>query len=234
MENASIITKVQKLLALAKSDNAHEAANAARMANDLLDKHRLSMADVESADSDADPMSVWPQVVYSTLRIVEWKMYMCCTIAGFYGCAAVSSISKQNGRRRTSVVIVGRRSDCEIAAYMIDYLTRECERLCKLEAYGRGHSYSQSYCMGFVLGVHEQLRRSREALHATSEALVKLDNRHEESQAYLAKICPDLKKAKDSKAQYRADGYEHGKQRGETIQLRAGLSGQGPAPCALT
>lgn len=48
MSMSPIIEKVQKLLSLSKSSNAHEAAAATAAANKLIDQHRLTMADLDS------------------------------------------------------------------------------------------------------------------------------------------------------------------------------------------
>jgi hypothetical protein len=45
-ESAEIIEKIQRLLALANSDNEHEAKLAAERATALLTKHNLSMQDI--------------------------------------------------------------------------------------------------------------------------------------------------------------------------------------------
>jgi len=53
MADDKVINKIQKLLALATSDNVNEAAVTAARAQELMTKHQLEMADLESMTPDA-------------------------------------------------------------------------------------------------------------------------------------------------------------------------------------
>ena len=80
-----IIEKINKLLSLAKSSNANEAAAAAAAADKLIAQHRISEAelqaatkvDLPSAIKDANPL-------YETARVTAWKTHLAHFLAAKY------------------------------------------------------------------------------------------------------------------------------------------------------
>ena len=220
----SVIDKVRKLLQLSQSDNANEAATAAAMANKLLDQYRLSMADV---DDDIEKIIDDPQYIYSSKRMIGWKVALAKCLATHYGCYVWNEyFTTMTGRKQSNLRLAGRQSDIDIVKYMYAWLTTECERLSKKEAYGNGKVYVNSYCRGFVAGVGEQLKESRKevAQQVTSTAIVKIDSRAQEAESWL-KSHRDIQKAKGSyHVQLDPSAYKAGQTRGKNIHLGKKLS----------
>lgn len=222
----SVIDKVRKLLQLSQSDNANEAATAAAMANKLLDQYRLSMADIDSID--AEKVIDDPQYIYSSKRMIGWKVALAKCLAIHYGCYVWDEyFISMTGRKQSNLRLAGRQSDIDIVKYMYAWLVSECERLSKKEAYGNGRVYVNSYYRGFVAGIADQLQKSRAeiAQQTTSTAIVKIDSRAQEAESWL-KSRRKLEKAKGSSyyIQHDPSAYNAGQQRGKNIHLDKKLS----------
>lgn len=217
----SIIDKVQKLLALSKSNNANEAAAAAAAANKLIDQYRLSEADILTVDAEPDPLMEELEPVYKTGRVVPWKNNLAIALARHYGCAIFNDVSKPYGRKISQYKLVGRSSDIKIVKYMFNWLSMECQRLCESEAYGKGKIFAQSYCQGFVAGVNQQLAMSREEVkkQASSQAIVKLDARLDEANDYLNQLHNLKKSGSASVARINSHAYDAGMNRGKAVHL---------------
>jgi Protein of unknown function (DUF2786) len=226
---ATIIERVQKLLALSKSSNINEATAAAAIANRLIDEHRLSMFDLEhSAEEASEPIEEDSEYIYQSGKVTPWKRSLVMVLSNHYGCAIWNDNTFETGRQVSRYRLVGKRSDVGICRYMYSWLALECQRLADLEVKGCGRVFIASYCMGFVNGVSEQLRASRMEVQktATSTAIVKLDARLEASKSVMYSLHNNLVK-KSSYSHSRVDNtaYRIGESKGKAVHLGASLGG---------
>jgi len=222
----NVISKVKKLLSLANSSNANEAANAAALANRLIDQYRLSTADIAEETGDIDPLMEDEGFVYETGRIIPWKQSLVTTLARHYGCAVFNSVTYPNGRKVSRFKLVGRKSDIAIVNYMFSYLSAECARLCEKEAYGQGKVFAASYCAGFVAGIGEQLNTSRKEAQAaaSSNAIVAINNLQKEAADFMNSLYR-LKSVKGgSSARTDFGAFTAGMRQGRNTHLGAGLN----------
>lgn len=113
MSNEKIIKKIQKCLALSKSSNEHEAAAALRQAKALMDKHNLTLSDMELSAIDV----VHADGGYE--RPPRWKVIIYQAAAAAFGC----SLFTRGGRP----VFVGVAPSPQIALYAVDVLVRQME-----------------------------------------------------------------------------------------------------------
>lgn len=221
----SIISKVNKLLALSKSSNANEAAAAAAAANRLIDQYRLSEIDLNTSE-ESDPLLEDDGFIYETGRIVPWKSSLAVTLAKHYGCAIFNSVSKDTGRKYSRYKLIGRKSDISLARYMFSWLALECQRLSDQEARGKGKVFASSYCQGFVAGVAKQLATSRqESLkNANESAIIKINAREQESIAFMHKMHTLRGKAAPSAARLNPLAFDAGMSRGKNIHLGGAIA----------
>lgn len=223
---ADTIAKVQKLLALSKSSNANEAAAAAAQANRLIDKYRLSQADIETDVLNTDPICQDSEYLYETGRVTMWRKRFVHELTKHYGVAYYNDHTYESGRQVSRFRMVGRKSDMEIVRYMYTWLSAECERLAAIEAKGCGRIFVASYQEGFVMGVAKQLQLSREEMkkEATSSAIVKIDSRLDESTKSMYSQVKGLVTTK-AKSYRRMNNmaFGMGQQRGQSIHLGAAL-----------
>jgi hypothetical protein len=219
MDTKSVIDKVNKLLALSKSANANEAAVAAAMANRLIDQYRLSQSDLTQEQEDA--LIEDSDYLYETGRIVRWKSSLAYILSKHYGCALFNSIHLVNGRKASRYKLIGRQSDVQIVRYMFNWLMLECQRLVKQEAYGKGKVFAQSYCAGFVAGVGNQLKASRQEVmqQADQNAITKINSREQEAIDLMHKL-HKLKNAPSMRAsQIDPNAFSAGMDRGKSFHL---------------
>lgn len=225
----SIIEKVQRLLALSKSNNIHEATTAARLANKLIDEYRLSMFDIENAVEEAsEPIEEDSEYIYQSGKVTPWKHNLVILLSKHYACAVWNDTSFNTGRQVSRYRLVGKRSDIGICRYMYSWLTLECQRLADLEVKGCGRVFIASYCTGFVNGIALQLQESRSEVQktVTSQAIVKLDARLEASRAAMYQMHKNLvKKTSNYHSQLDNSAYNIGQSRGKSMHLGASLTG---------
>ena len=231
MSNEAIIERVQKLLALSKSSNANEAAAAAAAANRLIDKFRLSEADLETNSEEAlEPIEEDMDYIYQSGKVTPWKKKLVHVLSEHYGCSYWNDCTWDTGRKFTRYRLVGLRSDIGITSYMYNCLSLECQRLAEMEARGKGRVFAGSYCIGFVDGVAAQLKASRAEAkkEATSTAIVRIDARLAEAEAELYRLHTNLvtHKAK-SMAMLDPYAFASGQKRGKDLHLGASLNVSG-------
>ena len=227
----TVVDKVQKLLALTTSSNAGEAANAARAANKLIDQYRLSQADLEVSGQAEEPLEEDEGHIYQTGKITLWKHTLVSELAKHYGLSYWMKCTYPTGRKVTAFKLVGRKSDIAVAKYMFSWLLLECQRLSDLYVKGEGRVRIASYCLGFVNGVTEQLANSRAEVkkEASNNAIVKLDNRKSEAEAFMYSLHSNLKTVKGkSSTHLDSDAYNSGLISGKEIHLGQSLTTGAP------
>lgn len=232
MENIQqVISKINKLLNLSKSNNVNEAAAAAAAADRLMQNYRISAVELSSSNKEEEPITLIEEYLHTSGRLVLWKNVLAGVLCDHYGCAYfIQTVpSNKDGVRGTvkALRVFGCQSDFDIVKYMYGYLTTEIERLTKLEASGKGHTFSQSYSLGAVQGIRDQLNKSIEKMRQenTSSAMILLSSRTEKSKNEMnSKL--KLKAAPASKQHYNSDGFDTGRERGQNIALRSGLNGK--------
>lgn len=226
-----IIDKVKRLQALSCSSNANEAAAAAAAANKLIDKYRLEAADLEVEDSTQnEAIENDSDYIYTSGRITVWRISLIKVLSIHYGVANFNDVSRESGRKVSRYRLVGRRSDIGIVRYMFSWLTSECERLARIEAYGMGKIFVASYCDGFVDGIATQLKLSRQQVRteATSTAMVRIDARLQESMQGMYRLNKNLRMSKTvSHAHTDRMAFAAGQQRGQSTHLGASLGSGG-------
>jgi hypothetical protein len=225
---SSVIEKVQKLLALSNSSNPNEAAAAAAKANQLIDQYRLSAEDF--ATGEFDPLTEDSDYIYQTGKVTPWKSILISVLTTHYGVAYFNDTAYPEGRKISRFKLVGRTSDIQIARYMFAWLTMECQRLADSQAKGLGRVFVASYCEGFVRGVAEQLKASRQEVQkeASSSAIVKLDERLKESEKFM--YAGRKLRTTRTTSQRRQDplAFNAGKQQGQNIHLGQSLGTSKP------
>lgn len=156
-----IIAKLQKLLALAGSDNEHEAALAMARAEALMREHNLSLADVDPdgtgatiADVQIEPTgsaTTYPLWESDLASVVAWAFHgRVVTLFSQYQCRALHFIAG-----KTDLVII-----CDLFERLRQTVRRKSAAYVRAEnAAGRGGGYwsGQSYRVGMVHTIAQRL-----------------------------------------------------------------------------
>lgn len=223
----SIIERIKKLLALSKSSNLHESQAALNKANKLIEEYRLSEAELDA--DKADPVVRDLNPVYTSARRTQWKSELVMILSHHYGC----EVFNNSVGRNSAYILFGRQSDIDIVRYMISWLMLEAERLAHNQSKSRqfdrsgGKIFCASYCLGFVRGLSEQLKKSSDEANegASSVAIVAINSRLQESKDYVKIIYPKSKKSAPlNKGHYSNNAYLNGKEKGKNIHLGASLN----------
>ena len=109
----AVISKIQKLLALSKSSNIHEAATASRKARELMMLHSLEMSVFEESK---DPFSDISERPFTDSKPVYWKLILWNAVADYCVCKLCENW-------RGQICAVGKKDNAELFAQLIHYLT---------------------------------------------------------------------------------------------------------------
>lgn len=121
--NETIITRIQKLLRLAGSDNIAEATLAGQKAQELMTKHKISSGEIASQSEedsiDMDKGQFHPQYYE------KWDGIL------VLGLAKINNVWAT--RERNSLTLYGTQLDRELVEYLYTYFSREIRKMAKKE-----------------------------------------------------------------------------------------------------
>lgn len=217
----SIISKIQALLALAKSSNQHEATSAAARAAELMVKHQIEEAEIEAAkpiEEQIREASLNMDPVYRTKKVTMWRYSLLLAVAGVFGCKPL--LIKRG--RESCFYLAGIEDDIAGARVLYHWLSLKIESLADIVCKGRGMSISQSYCIGFVEGIQFSMNEAeREAKKtASSSALAIVTNKIVLASAAITKAVGKTEKvAQKSKVRLDDAAFGAGFERGKKEQI---------------
>ena len=119
MKHEKIIEKIKKLLNLATSNNANEAAVALKRAQALMAEHSVTMSDVKLADCSTRSSFL------DSLTPNKYEAYFTQMIANAFGVKFVLSIGTHAGKTKCSINFLGISPQPELAQYCFDVLYRQ-------------------------------------------------------------------------------------------------------------
>jgi hypothetical protein len=226
-----VIEKARRLLQLRdRAATPGEAQAAARALAKMLDKHRISIAELEMrGDQDAEPMAVderEPLLKYTRLPL--WKKDLIHALCKHYGVACWRNGKVQGytlrGHRKVSYAmhLCGRKSDMDMVRYMLAWLSTETENLSRQECEGLGSVSHNSWRRGFVKGIKKQLQMARDDVASTSsDAALVLRKRRDDASDFLHKMVDLTGKPKKSyhRLYHDPDAHAAGVRRGQAQHL---------------
>lgn len=246
------LDRVRKLLELSKSNNEHEAAQAAARAADLMLQHKIEEAEL---DTETEPEEAEEAVIGRDGRRVTWKLVLVGGIAKSMGGSAYYSTFGRLMAEATYRVVAPSGAMPTIR-YLYQYLVTEVNRLAEarweehrrvvVEDYGlsRGslqsaRAWKSSFRVGCARAIRDRLQEQREkslgkARKAQqSAALAVIDRERALVDAYLEANVGPLGAGRPSSAGSSApSGYSAGVQAGKEVSLSTERSrglGQGQA-----
>ncbi len=162
-----IIEKLQKLLALAGSDNEYEAALAMARAEILMHKHNLNLADVAPDGTGASVVDTQIRPTGSATTYQAWETVLAGAVArAFHG--QVVNCYQGKSTRCSALHFVAGKTDMIIILDLFERLRQTIRR--KSAAYARGvnaalrsNAYwaGQSYRIGMAGTITERLKALR-------------------------------------------------------------------------
>lgn len=212
---SKVADRIRKLLSLSESANANEAAAAAARAQELLQQHKLSMADV-AADYDGDEIVKVPLGAKGFKAM--WRFVLATNAARAFFCEC---IGLRIGPRR-KVVLLGRRSDTEIATHVFKFLVSEIERLSEVYAHATLCDRSQklSFIQGATMAVVHSLQHRTQDFKASSETALTVVRRSEdELRAYAQKHFGEPRPITSDASVRNLQSFEDGQAEGAKIPI---------------
>jgi len=252
MEPSKTEKVIGKINALRKiADSTHSKAEKETcmiLAAKLIAEHQLSEAELAVTQGNiGEPIDLDSEsIIYESGRINQWKSELAVGIAGLNGLFIMNSHIRhaETHRKGNRYRVIGRKSDVEIALYMMVYLQSMIFDLSYDYVPGnnggkRGvNPQRESWSLGCVRGYLAKMQAEKDAVNkaATSTALVFIGNKALEAKnAYMAKA--GIKKM--GKSQYRPQGhtdaatFASGFRKGQTLSVTQGLNGSGETPNKL-
>ena len=227
MDN-ELISKIRKLLALGNSEcNLNEASAAMQAAQALMDKYRITSAEIEAAGNageDKEKPVKDEKPILEGARIFAWRKTLLSSIAKHNDCAHYFT----HNHRDTRYYVFGRASDLEVMRSMFVYAETQVAFLCKRHCKGFGHVYAENWCTGAVAGIAEKLNEARKAAqtNVSCTAMVLLRSRAEESRTEMYNQVHGLRSVNIARHSQRDQtAYNHGRVVGGMINLVGAAKG---------
>jgi hypothetical protein len=214
---AKILEKIENLLALATSDNRHEAENAAALAQRLILKHNIALGE------RAQHGYAFRQIGEPRGRVFEAEHLLAAILAEHFFVEAiwVPAYRPHDGKRGTVLEICGSSENLEMASYVHAFLLGSAERLWL--SHKRAHGIAQNReRRRFIAGVMEGFRERLESEKRknTAKGLVWVGDARL-SRFYRARH-PNIRSVR-LRGHGQSDARSHGREAGRHIILRRGL-----------
>lgn len=200
MTDQAILDRIKKLLSLSKSDcNLNEAAVAAQMAQQLMEKHKIHEA-LLFKEEEAAAISEFELDDENKRLPTAWKVRLANTLARLNGCQILFKKGNRNAGRKTTINIFGTTENVSFCIGLWWYIVTSIEVLCKRalkRGEGKGQRWSNSFRIGASDEICERLKRGhqearkeakQEAAAQNSVALVKVEKALEKLDAELSRV----------------------------------------------
>jgi predicted SprT family Zn-dependent metalloprotease len=217
-EQARVLDRIAKLLALAESPNEHEAQAAMSAAQRLMLKYN-----VETVSNGARQSYTYRHLGEPTGRVSEAQRILSALLAEhfFVEVIWVPVWRAAEGKRGTVLEVCGTLENVELAAYVHTFLGHTAERLWQEHKRRHGlprNGARQSFVAGVMSGFRDKLGRERK--NQKSEGLVWLGD--PELERFFRTRYPHIRHGRyQSRAAHPA--YAHGREAGRSIVLHRGI-----------
>lgn len=168
--NDAILSKIMKLFALSKSDNANEAAVALKKAKILMDAHNINLSEVSSSENVNEVRSR-----FKTKSVKSYEAALISNIAHLFNCEWLLYTDS-----RTSILFIGEASNASVASYVFEVMNKKLLSARKnytetsLKRFKKVNKtkHADMYCQGWVSGVIKPILRLAYS-YEVSEAVTK-------------------------------------------------------------
>jgi hypothetical protein len=162
-----ILSKVEKLLNLAKSANQHEASAATAKANELLMKYNLELFNKDPDDHEEE---VFVKNIYDAKRTNVQMNALYEIIEHFYVQPVLNRTSQ-----KVYLEVIGSKVNVELADYLAKFFLGEFHRLYKISGL-KGTSAKNSFIRGIAEGFSSKIKEQKLTAPSLKKDLIKLDN----------------------------------------------------------
>lgn len=216
MDKEKVLDKIKKCLALSKSANEHEAAQALKQAQALMRKYEVNAVDIalsEVSEQRADRRMAF--------KLAGWQWSVANMIADIFGC--------QSYQRGKTMMFYGIGNRAEISVYAFDVVYRQISadrrkflKTCRESKQAHRTYLADQFCNGWIMGAWKTVKK----FEMSDEEKAIMDG-------YKKKEYPDMaeartRDAKSSILQGSTMEYEalaQGMESGKQVQLHHAMNG---------
>lgn len=216
MDKEKALDKIKKCLALSKSSNEHEAAQALKQAQALMEKYEVNAVDIalsEVSEQGADRRMA--------VKLAEWQWAVANMISEVFGCKCY-----QQG---DAMVFYGLGNRAEIASYAFDVVYRQISaarreflKTCRARKPSNRTYLADQFCNGWMMGAWGAVKKFE--MSDEEKAVMDRYEKKEHSDMVEAKT----RDAKSSILQGSTMEYEalaQGMESGKKVQLHHAMNG---------
>lgn len=227
--------RIRKLLALAGSDNEHEAALALARASTLLARHRLDATELAARAGEAGENAL-TQLSINTgqQRLPGYRSAICSLLLAHFAVRVViaSSYNQHHDHRVKTIELLGHRHDVAMAAHCYHFLEERLATLWQKERHryccpgssgGAVRIAKNSYYLGLLAGFNQVLlaeKKSKQSMAKPSphvnNALMHCETRLD---AFVAARFPRLRSTRRHGAKIARAPYLAALQKGKNLHM---------------
>ena len=216
MDKKKVLDKIKKCLALSKSANEYEAAQALRQAQALMEKYEVNAVDI--ALSEVSEQKVDRKMAF---KLANWQWRVANMIADVFGC--------QSYQRGKTMMFYGIGNRAEISAYAFDVVYRQISadrrkflKNCRARKQAHRTYLADQFCNGWIMGAWKTVKKFE--MSDEEKAVMDRYAKKEHSDIVEAKT----RDAKSSILQGSTMEYEalaQGMESGKQVQLHHAMNG---------
>lgn len=225
-EENRLLSRVEKLLALATSTNEHEALSAMQKVQELYTKYNLDR--IESKKTS----QYLSEIIFTHKKRLERYQYVICSILNEHFFVEVIHSSLYDPLKLTEfkvIELLGTRENVQMAEYVYHFLMNQTDILWNHYRKERPKNprARRSFSLGVATGFRDKLDLHRKQVIKTdsSKALVLKNNK--ELEGFVRTRYPRLVKIQHGARIHEAVHYNAGKSHGASLVLHRGVSSRG-------
>ena len=223
MDIETILSRVQALMnkTVEKGCTPEEAAAATALAQNLLFKHNLSLAQAKDhKKADKEAIKNHTTKVQGAKVSHRWRQTLATVVARYNWCSVIVD------RESEVFWIIGKPSNVAVAEYLSEVVGDQIHKLGQKACDSR--SFYMSFCRGAIATIDRRLRAQQEAnIHAAAGSTALVVQSEKELEEAVKNFFPKLKDARATRVTNSA-GYLAGKKAGESISMNKGVGSSAP------
>ena len=224
-----ILDRIAKLMQMADGGTKHEAETAAKMAQSLLIKHNLSMADVDNQIGE-DERAIMDELF--NMRDT-WKKVEGNWISSLYHVVAINNLCKiiiHGGGKWKNITVIGSKANVSMVNFICMQLIPRLRDAEKQEwswynGFDKRNVFKRGFFQGAVAGISNQLSMALQELQDADKNVKGLVLYNDKAVTeYRDNKWPNLRNGRGSRSSS-WDGYKSGKNVGSNMNIHRGVGG---------
>lgn len=217
MDKQAVLEKIKKCLALSKSANEHEAAQAMKQAQVLMKKYEVDAVDVvlsEVSEKGCDRQMAF--------KLASWQWKVAKMVADIFGC--------ESYKRGKTMMFYGLGNRAEIAAYTFDVVYRQISvarreflKTCQARKPANRTYLADQFCEGWLAGAWNKVKK----FEMSDEEKTVMDGYAEkEHKGMPIAATRDAKSSKLEGTSVALEALMLGNEAGKKVQLHHAMNGK--------